>query len=300
MRLLPAFSIAVALAALAAASPAAGQDTAPLEGEGGGFYVDLATGAFNEERHAHLLEAGGRLEGELRVGNDERKPLPVGMVLLFDYRQEPYLLDGRSEEAARFLLDPGEISRFRFEGPPCPEGRHDLFLLFFYLPDLHREDPQYRNDSRFLYHDHRMHLLCGSDSGPPALPYHTEGVTMSDERSEMRLFSLTDSSDPRRPWFLADGSAGRYFVHLNNTEEDKPLEIALVSLVDYRQVPFGEGAPVRFLRIPPSSRASLQGLIPPPGPGVHEFLLLLAESPFSEPGGGSPRDLLSSQRVLIR
>ena len=88
------------------------------------------------------------------------------------------------------------------------QSLHDLFLLFFYLPDLHREDPQYRNDSRFLYHDHRMHLLCGSDSGPPALPYHTEGVTMSDERSEMRLFSLTDSSDPRRPWFLADGSAG--------------------------------------------------------------------------------------------
>lgn len=287
-----------ALGGVLAPSPAAAQGAEEGQDE---FSLELKVPGYDRGANSLRLRSGAALEGAFVLRSSLSKPLPVRVVALLDYRE----VAGAAGKAAAGTVDvpPGrEGVEIPLHVPAADNGEHLLVLVVFLLPDLHREDLEFRADSSLMMHYSAVRVLWGEGSTPagrrPAcLP---AGSRDSEAEEGLSRFVLALPGGGDDPLIRAPGSGVAALASFNNPE-DAARPCLVLGFLDYRQVPFAGGETLLCRTLAPRSATVVEGRIPRvEGGAPHEFLLLLVEDPFPGPDGASYPGVRSSQRVLVR
>jgi hypothetical protein len=154
------------------------------------------------------------------------------------------------------------------------------------------------------------------DSDPDSLPLieYTSGQPRQDGSSSLNGIVVNLDPAPLRikAWLKQEvepGEALNYYVQVGN-DTGPPQTYALMSFLDYVQIPLNDQKKVEYVSLPPGYRVTVPGKLTAPNErGVHELVILAAYNPYhllEEPPFGENRErtpvndwIESSIRVAI-
>jgi hypothetical protein len=205
---------------------------------------------------------------------------------LIDYVQQPCVYDGRSELLYRIEMRENEERYIVLETPELSRGFHDLIVLAFDKPDVHDLSDEFRinTDLNYLYTTRASVLADSNAQDIPRIDYITgqfqpnrisslNGIVVNREKAPQELHAWTHQ--PMKP-----GDILEYYVHLGN-DEGPDQSMAVISFLDFKQIPLGKDILVPFASLPAGSRLTIPGhLIAPQEAGIHELIVVLARGPY--------------------
>jgi hypothetical protein len=282
----------------------------PESQEAGGTSLTLDSPLRTDDPLTFSLALGTPFEGQVIFGNDTGAELGFLLLCLLDYVQTP-CIRGQGEAVFRFELKTGEREVMEVYLPELAEGLHDLLVVVFLMPDAHLTDPQFQENSRFLYHFHRVNVLVGDVHRKPEIKYRSFDEPDEFAARGINVLALTQAKprDPwDAPWHFADLSPGEsvtFHLWWNNTQAS-PATFAAVAFLGYQQVPISGDLPILYGELAGHRRADIVGNVTVPAdPGPHEFVILVIENPYTVLSQSTlvdqplPLFVYSTDRVLI-
>jgi hypothetical protein len=275
-----------------------------------GTFLTLDSPSRTDDPLTFSLAPGTTFEGQIIFGNDTGSEMDFLLFCLLDYIQTP-CIKGQDEVVFRFKLESGQQEVMDVYLSGLGEGLHDLLVVVFYLPDVHLTDPQFRQDSRFLYTFHRVNVIVGDDHQKLEIEYHPFNEPDEFAARGINVLTLTQAKPQSpwdSPWHFADVSAGESIAfHLWwNNAQAFPTTFAVVAFMDYRQAPISGDLSVLYGELASHRRADIVGsAMAPRSPNLHEFVVLVIENPYTTLAQQAlvdqpvPFFVYSSDRVLI-
>ena len=301
-------------------SPQAEQELTELRdairGAQGGFLFYLDAPGRTSNPQVFNLPPDEPFDAIALAGNYGVKDHSFALLCIVDYVQTPCRREA-GEKTLLFSLASDEETRMGLDLTLSP-GAHDVLFLTFVDPADHSADPVFRQDSRFLFAFHRVRVIVGDQAvtsapqpGVGAAPPSEKFATKDTLQPGAGLFTISRDqfSDPSQPpWHreeIAPGAPLNYFAAYSNAET-VPRTLALMTFLDYAQVPWDATHATFFAELDPGARADVPAvLFAPTAPGDHELIVVAVDNPFldlsAEVAAAQPRSFFahSSDRVLI-
>jgi hypothetical protein len=230
-------------------------------------------------------------EGYYWISNQMYDPNDYLIFCLLDYEQVPFSLDGSPLQVLhRVNLAPLEERFFHVEIGPLQEGGHDCEIFALLKTEEHSLDHEFRLSTDFSYlGSKRVNLLVNSTKMLDVRYSSLRSIGARECGTEYVIndgILLTRSPCQAEGWFSEDVRAGDDLAYWINVAADSryPVSVAIVTLIDYLQVPVVEGTPetVLFLDLDTGEKVSVPARIAVPGgEGVHELMVLYLPAPYA-------------------
>ena len=234
------------------------------------------------------------------------------LTCVLDYQQIPCLWEDETEPAYHYSvsLSAGQIRNIGFKTPEITEGAHDFVVLAFRNAFSTKLDYEYRISTDFNYfHAPRIVLLAGDSTEFPELP-DSSLITGEPDILPMPLDGLlvTQSSSVDRisAWLMQPASPDEIFdytIYLGNySRPEDTRHYAVMSFLNYRQVPLSEQQDVMFANLDFLEQTTFEASVQAPADeGIYELVVIYATDPYTmleNPPTGETRELVPVNRNL--
>ncbi|TET52906.1 MAG: hypothetical protein E3J54_05505 [Actinobacteria bacterium] len=235
------------------------------------------------------LSARDRFDGNLFVLNDGKRQNNYLLTLLLDYKQTPVFINNKPKLSQRFSIDSYDAKMIPFKTKQLDKGFKDLTVLVLNKPDDHSLDSTSRVINNTMVYSLRSNIFVDS-SEPPSINFLEKATTDIKDNEQIVPIYLSKSnaniSSKKKEWFKEEVKPKqklRYFIHVaNKLQNKKPLPFALVSFLNYKQIPIkvGEQEPVKFCYLNYKEKTTIAAdLFVPEKKGVHELIVIMIANP---------------------
>ncbi|MCL6448393.1 MAG: hypothetical protein K6U04_09630 [Armatimonadetes bacterium] len=191
--------------------------------------------------------------------NNTRKYLIIALV---DCIQVPFRVNDKEYINYTFSMNANEVT----EIPVCIDslkpGFHDIIFLIFKSPEITMEsqDLALANSLAQIY-PIRFNIIV--ESGEPFKPKLTEiePIKVFNEANIHGAF-LTNTSERMKVWYVekTENKEIPYYIHIGNQETESHY-FAIITLLDWKQVPINKNGKVLFLELKPNEKRVYKGLL---------------------------------------
>lgn len=227
---------------------------------------------------------GKPFKGYYLIGNYFDQGFDFLLIMMLDYEQIWFKLDGEKTFTHKFHLGGSEERIFSVDTPPLSEGFHDLLILVVRDPDNHSSDIPFRIHTAYYIAKTRVNIYVGN-ANPPRIDFTTFSETIADSAREGAfILSKQERGNIWEGWFTENTTPGehvRYLIRITGDRKDAQ-PFALVAFWDYQQTPIN-GNDVLYGILKPNTLITIPAcLIIPESRGAHEFFALYIANPYAE------------------
>jgi len=238
------------------------------------------------------------VNGYLFISNQMTENNSYLIFCLMDYNQTPFSCD--SDERGilhRVVLRPYEERFVQYSLDPPGKGIHDFEIFALLKTDQHSLDTSFRQSTDFSYlGSKRLNLFVENETFP--VVRYTNFSSLSARLCDPDYpindgILLTEEPCSTKGWFTEGAEAGDVLHYWINLAADTryPVSFAVITLVDYVQVPLQAGTleKVWFGNLSVGEKISVPGsIVVPSEEGVHELMMVYIPVPYqrleTEPG----------------
>lgn len=263
----------------------ANRDSLPFAEGANGISLGLYNPDGNIETEFHFqVEEGESIKKFISLGNMIKKDRLYKIILLVDYQQTPFIVDG-GKPSLEFdvQMKAGQTIEIPVEVPPLSEGLHDILFVIAKYPDDKSLDEEFRKktDLNHLLFQ-RFSVSVGAKDTPTKIQFDNIGEL---EDKNLGGVFLSKNNDYRR-WLTENVGLNdklRYIVHIGNSVRKKDQTYALVILSDWKQINITQDKNVLFYKLQEDNAYSLKTeLTAPDQEGVYDLTALLISNPFQK------------------
>lgn len=281
----------------------------PDEGYGGGFQVSfIPTNSIEGDNYSFVIEEGSPLLADLTISHTFPEELTYGLVMLVDYRQVPFSLNGKSARIHIVQMKPGVRYNFTLAVGPLPKGRHDLALIAIREPERHSFT--IIQQMRSTYSPIRRATVTVGQPPLPLNEHHIELAAFSATPAGAGYYETWLSSTPgpegvRLPAEVSASAGSNLYVVFgvpdSHVVEDEMVTYAVVGFLDNEQTELVDKKDVLYVKAAPGSLVTIPLDIPKVQKGAHPFFVARFPNPFLEITVDNADAFYSSptQRIII-
>lgn len=237
----------------------------------------------------------------ISISNMTDKSLVYKLLLFVDYKQSLFQIDDTQVQDFTFKIDSKQTMEIPITIDNLADGLHDILLLIVIDPNIKSLDSKFRSttaNNNLLYF--RFNIIVNKES------YQTSDLVKYEQRDLKDSFPgillNRELNDYKKNWWsdnLDIKEKLNFYAHISNKDFSEKQKCVLITLLDWKQVPFGENIFI-FTEVDRGKTITVPFEVQMPiTKGVYDITSILVLNPF-EKLNNSNFNILTSARVGLK